>query len=380
MRKKFLAIILLAALLLPQLLSAKKWTAQSNEDLYADFLEFTEAFQRTAKEGGYAIADDLALFIAELEAVSTKSPYAWIKMSHRFISDQICRYAPGLDEPYSKEPRSIIRRNLLKMRDFPMHSNDVSDFFEPYVSEARNSFLKWLDTPAPAEGSLQIFKIYNMGYCLRTSKHVVIFDLVWDGTVSEMDYIASKADILLLSHPHHDHYTKEMLEAMVRAGKYVVLPQDLIPGSKSSAKIVKTVSFNEMDLDGVSVRGFIGQQSGDPCFVYVIDFDGWRFAHAGDNQTKEAEAYLAQIEALDVLTIAVWAKPQVMMGHAMKAPGADKRETVFLSSHENEKLHTPDGRIGFNQAYDETDKFGSVTFNYPPLVIWECGECITLTK
>lgn len=377
-------------------MAVDKFSPQTNAALRADFLTYTKSFQQQVK--GELIYNDLEKFIAEVEALSASQPYAWLDQAQEFINMEMRKFAPGFGAAMAgrQESNAFIRRGLLQMRDYPMHLNDknVSPFPEPgqteafrreteiYLAEARARFLSWLDKPAPADRTLEIFKVYNMGYCLRTAKHTVLFDFRWDGTTEEANRIASKADIIFLTHNHGDHFSDNMMNAMANAGKYMILSADKVPGyTDLTKKYVMTETFaTPIDCDGMKVQGFLGDQSGTPCFVYAIDFDGWRFAHGGDNQVVEAEGQLANYEAMDVFTIAIFSRIQSIMGFATKAPNAGKRETLFLTSHENERNHDVPGRVAFGYAFAHNNYLGNPQFNYPPILLWECGECITLTK
>lgn len=396
MIRKTIVSLLICAAASFEMMAVDKFAPQTNADLRADFLVYTKSFQQQLK--GELIYNDLEKFIAEVEALSESQPYAWLDQAQEFINMEMRKFAPGFGAAMAgrQESNAFIRRGLLQMRDFPMHLNNQNVIpipeagqasaynheTEVYLAEARAKFLTWLDKPAPADKTLEIFKVYNMGYCLRTSKHVILFDLRWDGTSAEADKIAQKADIIFLTHNHGDHYSDVMMNAMAKAGKYMILSYDRVPSyTDQTKKYVMTQTFSTpIDCDGIKVQGFLGDQSGTPCFVYAIDFDGWRFAHGGDNQVVEAEGQLANIEAMDVFTIAIFSRIQSIMGFATKASNAGNRETLFLTSHENERNHDVAGRVAFGYAFAHNNYLGNPSFNYPPILLWECGECITLTK
>lgn len=396
MIRKLLITIAVCAATSIEMMAVDKFAPQTNADLRADFLAYTRNFQQQLK--GELIYNDLERFITEVEVLSTKDPYAWLNQAQEFINMEMRKFAPGFGAAMAgrQESNAFIRRGLLQMRDYPMHLNNqnVAPYPEAgqaaafnyeteiYLAEARAKFLDWLDKPAPADRTLEIFKVYNMGYCLRTRNHVILFDLRWDGTSQEAAKIASKADVIFLTHNHGDHYSDVMMNAMANAGKYMVLSADKVPAyTDLTKKHVMTETFKTpIDLDGVKVQGFLGDQNGTPCFVYAIDFDGWRFAHGGDNQTVEAEGQLANYEAMDVFTIAIFSRIQSIIGFATKAPNGGNRETLFLTSHENERNHDVPGRVAFGYAFAHNNYLGNPSFDYPPILLWECGECVTLTK
>lgn len=397
MIRKLLITLAICSVASFEMMAVDKFAPQTNADLRSDFLAYTRSFQQQVK--GELIYNDLEKFIAEVEALSSSQPYAWLNQAQEFIDLQMRKFAPGFGASMAgrQESNAFIRRGLLQMRDYPMHLNNKDDAPLPeagqkdafnyeteiYLAEARAKFLDWLDTPAPADRTLEIFKVYNMGYCLRTNKHTILFDLRWDGTNQEAAKIAEKADISFLTHDHGDHYSNNMINAMVNAGKYLILPKvDKVPGYTDLSKkhVLTEDVLTPIDCDGVKIQAFLGDQNGTPCYVFAIDFDGWRFAHGGDNQVVAAEGQLANIEAMDVFTIAIFSRIQSIMGFATKASNDGKRETLFLTSHENERNHDVPGRVAFGYAFAHNNYLGNPNFSYPNILLWECGECITLTK
>ncbi len=373
-------------------LGATTWTAKSNAELREAMLERAADFR--GQMAGEEIYNALTDFICEVKALADSDPYAWLMQTHKFVSAQLRRYPACLDIPFnSKEKNSTIRKNLLYLRDFPMHEDNSSSVpaaqseaftraYEYYLGEARADFLQWLNSPAPSsEGELQMFKVYNMGFAFRTSKHLALIDIHWDGTDEEAAFIASKADILFLTHNHSDHYSQPLLNAMAKEGKYLVMPLDKVPSYTDTAKkLVKASDFDAVDLGGVSVQAFLGYQNGVDNLLYAIEMDGWRIAHGGDNQSADAEAKFKDIEGFDIATIAIFARPQSIMGCIMQSQNQSSRDFVFLSSHENEKGHDVAGRVGFDQAYEETNKFGSSSFDYPAILILDNGEKVSFKK
>lgn len=394
--KRFLTLLLCLSCVAASSLNATSWVAKSNADLREAMLARAETFREQV--AGEEIYNALTDFICEVKALAASEPYAWMRQTHKFVTAQLRRYPACLDIPFnSKEKNSIIRKNLLCLRDFPMHENNSASVtpvpesgqadaftqsYEYYLGDARAGFLQWLSSPAPTkEGELQMFKVYNMGFAFRTSEHLVLFDIHWDGTDAEASFIASKADVLLMTHNHSDHYSQPLLNAMAKAGKAIVMPLDKVPSYTDTAKkIVRTADFETVNLDGVEVQGFMGVQNGTDNLLYAVEMDGWRIAHGGDNQSADAEAKFANLEGFDIATIAIFARPQSIMKYIMQSKNQSQRDLVFLSSHENEKGHEVAGRVGFDQAYGETSKFGSSSFDYPAILILDNGENVTFTK
>ena len=93
---------------------------------------------------------------------------------------------------------------------------------------AESDALAWLNEGGRSR-RLEVFKVYNMGYLFRSSGKVVAVDVQWSGPTEQMKEFASMIDVFFVTHPHEDHYTKALLEEVLKAGKQVVLPYDLVP-------------------------------------------------------------------------------------------------------------------------------------------------------
>lgn len=80
-----------------------------------------------------------------------------------------------------------------------------------------------------------------MGFVVKSKGHIVGFDL-WPGAVSgrqytqeQLDVLTRKLDVLFISHEHGDHVSRQLAEALLKAGKTVVAPDPAkaLPGLSS---------------------------------------------------------------------------------------------------------------------------------------------------
>jgi len=390
--RTIITLLLLAASCLSS--SAFDWKPQSNEELRSDMLSFAKSFEAQAK--GTKAAKILKKFIKNEERIAAEQPYAWIADTYETACRIAALYEPATVNGKEESTAAMIRKNAFMLLDYPIHVDNLGknrpikekEAFDAatgkYLADARAKALKWLEQPAPAKGELSMFKIYNMGFIFRTSERTFAIDLRWDGTREEADKIAKAIDVMFLTHPHLDHYSPLMLEALRDAGTMMVLPCDLLPDFNGYNKIV----FNEdimraKDFKGVKVISLKGMQDSPsiPNNTYIFDFDGWRIIDNGDNSVRESEARVSQFPAVDVIIAACWNKTHNIIGNAMKVPGAETNPPLYLPAHQNEILHHGvNHRESFHELFNRKDRLGDPDFNYPPYVIIDNGESLTLKK
>ena len=388
--KKLIAIVL-AFLCMASALEAKYWMPQPTEEVYTEMLAKAREFAEFAK--GTPAGDIVSKFIEKIELAHIDYPYRWIGDTFNLVKKLEKIQGPVVDLGESDFP-SMLRRYTLMMVDFPLHVNDknpsmgAEEMREYLVS--RNKYLegsckqaiKWLKKPAPEKGEIALYKVYNMGYIIRTSERAFAIDLRWWGTRSDAKKIARMLDVIFTTHPHGDHYSMDILETMIECGKTVVLSKDLLPNVRSSRKVVYWEDVTDpLEICGIKVRSFAGNQGKDiPCNVYHLQFDGWTVVHNGDNSDRPRDRRLAELEAPDITIAATWNQFQVIQEAVQASSGASTKSMLFLPAHENEVVHTVDHRESYKEAYSMESRFASPTFNYLPHMLLDVGESFKFTK
>ena len=369
---KRLALFFFFALLSAKLF-AFDWKPQTNEALRNDMFGFIERFRDSADK---ALAAELDAFLAAQKLQAETKPYAWIQDTHDFVDRMLVSYPAELSDGGNC---SMQRRNLLLLRDYPMHADnkpkdapqELKDAYEDSVmglyAASEAEALQWLREGGKSR-RLEIFKIYNMGFLFRTAGRVVAVDVQWTGSREQMDEFASMVDVFFVTHPHGDHYDKPMLEAMISAGKPVVMPKDLLPEMKSEHKHIVDKDCPEgMNFGRISFESSMGNQGAAvPCNVYLISMGSWNIVHNGDNSIDEAEHYLRERKA-DVLVAACWNKIKDTMDHIKASSQGSK--CIYLTAHENEWKHTVDHRESFEELFRRTDRLGDPEYSYLPTVV-----------
>ena len=327
------------------------------------------------------------------------------------------------------------REHGLKIIDYPLHLDNYDlknsspedrqafkEVVREYCAGARERVFAEVAAAKIPDGSLRLWRIYNMGYIIKGSKHTVAIDItarpkfydVVEGRFMpdinvvvwcEADWkrLANLADMIFVTHPHGDHYDRAGIAAFVEAKKPVVVPCDLVaytanrPSKKGpdgkyvvEKEILTTapccVKLTEdhlepVDVGGVKVRNFLGNQGKDvPCNVYLIDIDGVLVAHNGDNSVMDKERMLSKCPPADVIIASTWNNVQGMVNCCAGAPGFDRTKSVLLPSHENELGHGVDHRESYHEMYTRKDRLGNREFPWPRVHPLGYGESFLFTK
>ena len=363
------------------------WKPQTNEELRTDMLTFCQQFARDAK--GTRTGRMVKRFMRQQQKQAEQAPYQWICDTYTLVDRLKAMNGPMVDDGSRK---ALIRRDILRLLDYPLHvveyasdapAESVANFRQvtsAWRGDARSKALDFVSRPAPEPGVLEVLKVYNMGFILRTSERCFVVDLRWDGTADEAAAIAAKADAFFLTHPHGDHFNPLMVDAMTQAGKAVVLPCSTLRGCTFGDNLIALEEdvTEPVDVCGISVSTLFGNQGKDvPCNVYILEFDGWRIIDTGDNAVKEKYAALAHYRAADLLLVPSWNSIKSVFTPCMQAPGATACPPLYIPCHENELGHTVDHRESFKEFFKREDRYGDATYAYPPFMIMDIGEQYT---
>ena len=384
--KRFLVLI---ALLSTITLNAFDWKHQNNSELRASMLAFAQDFAIQTK--GTPEGKALRKFIKAENRKAPDDTLSWIMDTYELVMKLESLSTPVKDDGSFK---AQVRKNTFLLLDFPIHVDNTAsgaseqekaafnEFSERYRADARRKALDWLASPAPAQGELQVCKIYNMSYLLRTADRTLAIDIRWDGTAQEASQIAAKSDIFFLSHPHLDHYNPVMLEALEKSGATMVLPSDVFPQCTTDQKIVAGDPWDEpVDVKGVKVQIVRGHQGDLPNNAYMLSFDGWRILIPGENDDPALYRPLALMQAPDLILFPSWNSLTKLLDIVSGMPDYDRKKVTFIPGHENEIVfHGINHRESYRELFNRPDRLGSKDFDYPSVMLQDLGECSTLRK
>ena len=115
-----------------------------------------------------------------------------------------------------------------------------------------------------------------------------------------------------------------------------------------------------------------------PCNVYLMEIDGVRVAHNGDNSAVEKEKMLAKCPPADVIIASTWNRVRAMVGACAATPGFDRSRSVLIPSHENELTHPVSNRESYWEMYERKDRLGGKSFPWPQVRPLGYGESIVV--
>jgi L-ascorbate metabolism protein UlaG (beta-lactamase superfamily) len=145
-----------------------------------------------------------------------------------------------------------------------------------------------------------IWKVYNMGFIVRTKSVTLAFDLVTGASSGskgfavpseELNRLVRQCDVLFISHMHKDHAEKEVAEMFINQGKPVVAPEQVWNGDKIFKKIThlerSSDKTQQLSLTGGKILDVViypGHQMSptDVNVALVTTAEGITVAHLGD--------------------------------------------------------------------------------------------------
>jgi L-ascorbate metabolism protein UlaG (beta-lactamase superfamily) len=100
-----------------------------------------------------------------------------------------------------------------------------------------------------------------------------------------------KADLILITHGHHDHLSVEIIKSIIKSGTKIIGPAEVLSQTR---QIKDGIDFEIADFGkkinffGIVIEGVYAYNIDKPfhlkgdCVGYIIDFSGARVYHAGD--------------------------------------------------------------------------------------------------
>ena len=226
-------------------------------------------------------------------------PVEYLKWQTETILDMV-EEAIVLFPPHITEP--IVRHMAMLMLDAVFH--DVEAPYRTAVQDFhhRRTFhaLQEIKNTIVNEGAM-IWKLYNMGFVIRTKTVTMGFDLT-NGYTSRsegfalndevMRAIVDQCDVLFISHHHRDHAQPEVARMLLDRGKPVIAPPqvwedqplyDEITHLEREAHKIQylPVQSGKYNLEVVVYPGHQGTQTQNNVTL-VITPEGLSFCHTGD--------------------------------------------------------------------------------------------------
>ena len=144
------------------------------------------------------------------------------------------------------------------------------------------------------------------------------FVMSWNGRMIYGDPVGAaswysgfaKADLILVTHSHSDHYSNTTLAAVVNSGAQIIAPQAVYNGMTAALKALTTVMLTGQTIPanntppqtrmGAAIEGIPAYNSNHPlgtCNGYVLTLGGKRIFMSGDTGDTPEMRALANIDA-----------------------------------------------------------------------------------
>lgn len=304
------------------------------------------------------------------------------------ISTTIKKIPPQYPVPKDRE-LSLFLLDAVLHDKYAAHRPTVQRFYQTQIITA----LDEMQNLSVDEGA-KIWKLYNMGFVVRTKSITIAFDLTSgesaesDGFTMSNDIMArivNQCDALFISHRHRDHKDLWIAEQFINQDKPVVAPPQVWEGEPIHEKITHLkreahtrqklpIKNKSIELDVVVYPGH-QMSSHENNVSLIFSPEGISFAHMGD-QINEGNFmidydwidYVKNHHKVDILLPPSWTNEI----HRI-VQGFDPQ--LVIPGHENELGHTLDDRVPYwgDAEYLELTYPELKASNYP-LVLMTWGE------
>jgi len=340
-----------------------------------EMARFADVFQ------GVPVAEEAKALVARDK--SAKDPYAWMGATLDWVARVLQAYPPA--------PRNqSVREAALKVLDYPLHVDNQNTTADPKLKQAWQDAVGdyYVRRMSPAlqeikaarvDHGLRVWKLYNMGFVVKSRNHTVGFDInpgvPCPLNPEQIAGLVNELDILFLSHAHNDHVNPQVVHAMIGTGKKkVIVPTpavaDILRILQLKEKPANFITLYDdfrkpLDIGGVAIRCYPGRQNRQtPCSVYTVTLDGYTVSHNGDNSNAAIYNDIAKHGGIDLSLANCWSG----IVPCMKITNPK----LTITGHENELVHS----VGHRMSVLKTLQILQGGENMPKAIILDWGESI----
>ena len=173
--------------------------------------------------------------------------------SRRAKTSLLDKYGWQLSNETWNQYRSCWTNNINRVSEFE-NENPILYYLRQTIDKAINE----IQSTQLTQGVV-IWKLYNMGYVIKTKDVCFAIDLVQPGS----EKLVNMLDFAIISHKHFDHYDPAFISAMVTAGKTVYSP--------FFAKGTVIDTTKEFTIKEVNLRFTMNDQGGTPVIASQIN-------------------------------------------------------------------------------------------------------------
>lgn len=150
------------------------------------------------------------------------------------------------------------------------------------------------------------------------------------------NYTELPADIILITHPHQDHYSLLDIRDIENENTTFIMPENMTEQVERHDAIAVNPG-DSLTVDGVNITAFYLYTDDRPSIPsnhppeanytsYIIDIDGFKIFHAGD--AKNMTEYEDLSDTFDVAFLPIYYDPAMGDIHASLSPIAEVVETI----------------------------------------------------
>jgi len=307
-------------------------------------------------------------------------PHAWI----REVLDVA---ATALEDHPFCAANWAVRRDAMALLDYPLHvwggtiwRRAIGGFYQRFMTRA----LEQIAAPVTG-GELRVWKMYNMGFVVKTADCCVAFDIHPGARMRpplsgrQLADLAGLVDVVVVSHPHWDHQHRGFIRRMLRAGKTVLLPGRRRPGGDPPNVFRSRHALDEpVRVGPLRLRGYRGwQRFFVRNHVHLLEIGGYRVVHTGDNTRMYAYEGLADAPRPDLALVNCWAGYRTLVQRI--------RPRLVVTGHENELGHMVSMRCDYDFTFRDLERLHLAPPNGAPdqaeksaCAVLSWGEGLTL--
>ncbi len=272
----------------------------------------------------------------------------------------LSHFPPALPEPLERKMSMVMLDAVFHDVDAPNRPS-VQNFFRQRTQAALNA----IQHTKVTRGAM-IWKLYNMGFIIRTHKVTVAFDITrglssnseaFSLSEKVIQEIVDQCDVLFISHRHNDHADLEVARKFLDQGKPVVAPPDIwkdLPiynqithlERKSHEKQLLPIRSGNLNLEVIIYPGHQGASIANNVTLIVAP-EGISFCHTGDQSQSDDFAWIdvaGKNHKVDVLIPNCWTTDP-----KRTSKGYDPK--LIIPAHENELGHSIDHREAYALNY-----------------------------
>ncbi|MHA4811627.1 MBL fold metallo-hydrolase [Flavitalea flava] len=273
----------------------------------------------------------------------------------------LTKHPPGMKIPGNERHLGLLLMDAVLHDVYAAYRLPVQEFYHHRIEDALDEMEK-----TRVEKGAVIWKLYNMGFIVKTRTTTFAFDLVsgvntgcpaFALSEKTIDRLVSQCDALFLSHRHQDHVEETIAWKFIKSGKPVVAPLQIWadkPIHRSIThlqRVADSIQFLPVQQGKQVLKVIIypGHQmeNNDNNVSLVTTPEGLSFCHMGD-QINEGKfmidyAWIDSVflhQRVDVLMPPCWTNEiyRIVKGF---------NPHMVIPGHENELGHRVDDRVPF---------------------------------